>query len=143
MKKVVIVKHYAVKQDVVYNYGDDYAEIWHNFKAVEDTKEVSDEDFDQLQRAVGLYNKLNQGKKFYLEVVEIMPEDTHSVLVSDLLVYEQKEAKALAERRQEEERRAREAQASKEAKKKARAVSKLAKELGLPQAEVEKLLNNK
>ena len=141
MKKVWVVKHYVSKSDVFFNYGDDCAEFWHNFKAIEDAKEVSDEEFVQLQRAVELFNKLNAGKKFFLEVVEVLPEDLHEVLVSDLLAYEQKEAKALEARQQEEQRRAREAQALKEAKKKARAVTKLAKELNLPIEEVQKLLD--
>lgn len=138
--KVVIFKSYSKKEMVHYNYGDDYAETWHNFNAIEEVKEVTLEEFEILKRAVTYFNSKGN-RKYTLEIVEIMDDEEVNSLLSDFKEYEKKEiAKEdkLNRERLEKEKLAKE---KFEAKKNERAVKKFAKELSLSEEEVRIMLS--
>lgn len=138
--KVVIFKSYSKKEMVYYNYGDDCEEVWHNFNAIEDVKEVTLEEFEILKRAANYFNSKGN-RKYTLEIVQIMDDEEVKSLLSDFKEYEKKEIakeEKLNRERLEKEKLAKE---KSEAKKNERAVKKFAKELSLSEEEVRIMLS--
>ena len=133
--KVVIFKSYVKKSTVYYNYGDDCDEVWHNFNALEGVKEVTNEEFVELKKAINYFNA--KGNRDYtLGVFVVMEDEELDSLMTDFKAYEKREiakAEKLARERKEKEL---ESKAKSEAKKFERTVKKLAKELNLSEDEV-------
>lgn len=137
--KVVIYKSYSKSSTVYYNYGDDYEEVWHNFNAIENVKEVTEEEFEVLKRAVNHFNSKG-GRKYTLGLLVVMEDEEVNSLLSDFKEYEKKEiakAEKLNRERMEKELAAK---AKSEAKKHERVVKKFAKELNLSEDEVRIML---
>lgn len=140
--KVLVIKCYFNKHDVFSNYGDDYVEVWHNLNAIEDVKEVTDEEFEVLQRAVTFFNNKKKNTSSYsLKVVSVPEEEEVKCLVSDLLAFEQRERARIEKENAENALKAMNAKKNSEARKKANAVKKLAKELNLSESDIEMLKN--
>lgn len=137
--KVVIYKSYSKNSTVYSNYGDDYEEVWHNFNAMEDVKEMSQEEFEVLSKAVAYFNS-KRNQQYTLGLFVVVEDEELSSLISDYKAYEKKEI-ARAEKI-ERERKAKELadKAKSEARKHERVVKKFAKELNLSEDEVRIML---
>lgn len=138
--KVVIFKSYVKKSTVYFNYGDDCDEVWHNFNAIENVRDVTDEEFVVLKNAINYFN--SKGNKDYtLGVLTVVEDEELDSLLTDFKAYEKKEiakAEKLARDRKEKELADK---AKSDARKFERTVKKLAKELSLSEDEVRARLN--
>jgi protein subunit release factor A len=133
--KVVIFKSYLKKSTVYFNYGDDCDETWHNFNAVENVREVTNEEFVELKNAINYFNSKGN-REYTLGLLVVIEDEELDSLLTDFKAYEKKEiakAEKLARERKEKELAAK---AKAEAKKFERTVKKLAKELSLSEDEV-------
>lgn len=137
--KVLVIKCYLSKYDVLSNYGDDYVEIWHNLNVIEDVKDVTAEELDVLNRAVAFFNSRKKNPSYSLKVVSVPEEEEVNCLVSDLLAFEKSERERIEKENAENAAKAINAKKISEAKKKANALKKLAKELNLSESEIEML----
>ena len=137
--KVVIYKSYSRNSTLYSNYGDDYEEVWHDFNAMKDIKEMSEEEFKVVTKAVEYFNS-KRNRNYTLGLFVVMEDEDLSSLITDYKEYEKKEV-AKAEKL-ERERKAKELanKAKTEARKHERAVKKLAKELNLSEDEVRVIL---
>lgn len=137
--KVVIYKSYAKSSTVYYNYGDDYEEVWHNFNAIENVLEVSDEEFEVLKRAVNHFNSKGN-RKYTLGFIEIMEDEEVNSLISNFKEYEKKEIEKAEKLNRERVAKELADKAKADAKKHERTVKKFAKELNLSEDEVRIIL---
>lgn len=141
--KVVIFKCYKKKSEVYYNYGDDYDEVWHNLNAIEEVKEVSNEEFEILRKAVDYFNSNSSKKNYELKIALLVEDDEYNSLLSDFKEYEKKEREKAEKIRRDNEVKALLAKAQAEARKHERVVKKVAKELNLSEDEVREMLAKK
>lgn len=138
--KVVIFKCYKKKVDVYFNYGDDYAEVWHNLNAIEEVKEVSVEEFETLRKAVDYFNSNSSKKNYELKLAMLVEDDELNSLVADFKEYEKKEREKAEKIRRDNEAKVLLAKAQAEARKHERSVKKIAKELNMSEDEVREML---
>lgn len=140
--KVVIFKNYSKSYTVAYNYGDDYEDVWHNFNAIEGVKEVTEDEFEILKRAINYFN--TKGNKNYTIGYFVVIEDEEvESLLKDYKVYEKKESEKAEKLRREKLEKELAVKAKSEEKKHERLVKKFAKELNLSEDEVRIMLANK
>lgn len=140
--KVVIYKSYVRKETVYFNYGDDSKDVWHNFNAVENVREVTLEELVTLRNAINHFNS-KANRKYSLGFIEIVEDEEVNSLLADFGEYEKKEiaeAEKLARDKKEKELALK---AKSEAKKHERTVKKFAKELNLSEDEVRIMLANR
>lgn len=137
--KVVIYKSYSKSSTVYYNYGDDYEEVWHNFNAIENVREMTEEEFEVLKRAVNHFNS-KTGLKYTLGLFVIVEDEEVNSLLSDYKEYEKKERVKAEKINREKMEKELAVKAKSEAKKHERVVKKFAKELSLSEDEVRIML---
>lgn len=140
--KVLIFKSYQKNEKVSYNYGDDIEDIWHNFNIVEETREMTLEDFEVLKRAISYFNS-KKCSLYKIDAVVVLDDDEFNNLITDYNKYEELESSHKI--KQEIAQRAKlEADREKlEASKVKRTVKKLAKELNISEDEVLVILAKK
>jgi hypothetical protein len=140
--KVVIYKSYGKKETVYFNYGDDSTDVWHNFNAVENVREVTLEELVTLRNAINHFNS-KANRKYSLGFIEIVEDEEVNSLLADFGEYEKKEiaeAEKLARDKKEKELALK---AKSESKKHERTVKKFAKELNISEDEVRIMLANR
>lgn len=140
--KVVIYKSYSKSTTVYSNYGDDSDEVWHNFKAIENVKEVTADEFEVLKKAVNHFNAKG-GRNYTLGLLEILEDEEVDCLLSNFKEYETKEIVKAEKLHRERLENAKLAKEKAEANKNEKALKKFSKELNLSVEEVRVMLANK
>lgn len=137
--KVVIYKSYSKSATLYSNYGDDYEEVWHNFNTMKDIKEMSQDEFSVLTKAVEYFNS-KRNHDYTLGLFVVAEDEELTSLISDYKEYEKKEM--VKAEKLDRERKAKELanKVKLEARKHERAVKKFAKELNLSEDEVRVIL---
>lgn len=140
--KVVIFKNYSKSTSVICNYGDDYEDVWHNFNAIESVKEITEEDFEVLKRAINYFN--SKGNRNYtIGYFVVIKDEEVECLLNDYKLFEKKESEKAEKLRRAKMEKELAVKAKSEEKKHERLVKKFAKELNLSEDEVRIMLANK
>lgn len=133
--KIVLFKEYSSKSAEMYNY-DDYTNVWHNFNAFEDVREVTEEELIVLKSALKYFNSNSCKNKYVLKILEIVEDKEFNEIISNFRDYEKKEAlrrdKLIADNLEADLVR----KAKLEATKRKKLVKKLAKDFKLSEEEV-------
>lgn len=139
--QVVVLKSYEKRFDVSYNYGDDYEAVYHNFNALEKVMELSNDEYNELLRAISYFNS-KKNSPYVLKAVVVMEDNEVNDLLSDFRVYEKKEVDKAAKAEEARKLKMEEDRLKREKAKADRALKKLAKELNLSVEDVRNKLAN-
>jgi hypothetical protein len=141
--KVAILKRYVLRETVYFNYGDDYEDVIHNLSAIEKVKEMSEEEFLTLKKAVSYFNNSDAKRDYVLFLAVVAEDEEYDLLMSDFKAYEKKAEEKMAKARLKVEAESLARKAKLEASKKERLIKKLMKELNVSREAVNKMLEDK